>query len=75
MAHTTVIAHNAHIEFDVEAEYVGKKLEITYVAVDENKSPAEKKTMADFLGILSDKSAKELLAHVKKTRNEWDRGI
>lgn len=74
MVRTTLIPDNTHIELDIPAEYVGREIEIIYSALDEMPS-GKKKTMADFLGILSDKSAKKLHAHVKKTRNEWDRGI
>ncbi|MDB5133331.1 MAG: hypothetical protein JWR02_3080 [Mucilaginibacter sp.] len=75
MVRTTLIPDNTHIELDIPAEYVGREIEITYAALDEKTLPSKKKTMADFLGILSDKSAKELHAHVKKIRNEWERGI
>jgi hypothetical protein len=75
MVRTTLIPDNTHIELDIPAEYVGREIEIIYAALDEKTSPSKKKTMADFLGILSDKSAKKLHTHVKKTRNEWERGI
>ena len=75
MVRTILIPENTHIELDIPQEYVGRKIEITYSAVDEIIEVPKKKTMADFLGILSDKSAKELHADVKQTRNEWDRGI
>jgi len=75
MVRTTLIPDNTHIELDIPAEYVGREIEIVYSALDEMIPSDKKKTMADFLGILSDKSAKKLHAHVKKTRKEWDRGI
>jgi hypothetical protein len=74
MVRTIVTPENTHIEFDIPAEYVGRKLEITYQALDEEPK-APKKTMGDFLGILSDKTANELREHIKIVREEWDRDI
>jgi len=75
MVRTTLIPDNTHIELDIPVEYVGREIEIVYAALDENVASGKKKTMGDFLGILSNESAKKLHAHVKKTRNEWDRNI
>lgn len=75
MVRTTLIPDNTHIELDIPAEYVGREIEITYAALDEKIVSSKKKTMADFLGILSNRSAEGLHNHVKKTRNEWERDI
>ena len=74
MVRTIVTPENTHIELDIPEEYVGRKLEITYQALDEEAKPGIK-TMADFWGILSDKTANELREQVKKTRDEWERDI
>jgi hypothetical protein len=68
MVRTTLIPDNTHIELDIPAEYVGREIEITYAALDEKSLPSKKKTMADFLGILSDKSAKKLHTHINAGR-------
>ena len=75
MVRTILVPDGTQIELDIPAEYVGREIEISYTALDEIKSPTEKKSMADFLGILSNKSAKELQTHITKLRNEWERGI
>lgn len=74
MVRTVLTPENTHIELDIPEEYVGKPLEIIYQALEE-VVPQPKKKMGDFLGILSDKSAKKLHRHIKKVRNEWDRDI
>jgi predicted regulator of amino acid metabolism with ACT domain len=73
MVRSVVIPEDAHIELDIPADYIGKEVEVIYSLLGEATTTNRKKTMADFLGILSDKSAKELHDHVKKTRKEWDR--
>jgi hypothetical protein len=73
MVRTIITPGNTHIELDIPQEYVGKTLEIVYQALDEIEERQPKKTMGDFLGILSDKSANELRKHVKKVRDEWER--
>jgi hypothetical protein len=75
MERTIITPKKAHIELDIPEKYVGKKIEITYSEVDEMDRSSKRKTMADFWGILSDETAKELHAHVNKSRNEWERDI
>lgn len=72
MLRTILTPGNTHIELDIPAEYVGKRVEITFLPLDDMEN---KTTMADFWGILSDKTAKELHAHIDKSREEWDRDI
>jgi hypothetical protein len=74
MVRTIVIPDTTHIELDIPAEYVGKPIEIIYQALEEG-AISSKKTMRDFLGVLSDKSARKLHRHIKKVRGEWDRDI
>lgn len=76
MVRTILTPNNTHIELDIPVEYVGKPLEITYQTINESamQNPS-KKSMKDFLGILSDKSAEELREHIQKTRDEWQRDI
>ena len=75
MVRTIITAETTHIEFDVDPEYVGKKLEIIYSSLDEKGSEPKKKTMADFWGILSDESAEKLREEIKNSRDEWERYI
>ena len=74
MVRTILTPDNTHIELDIPIEYVGKPMEIIYQTLDESTIINQpKKTMKDFLGILSDESAEELREHIKKTRDEWQR--
>ena len=73
MVRTIVTPDNTHIELDIPAEYVGKRVEITFLPLDDIND--NQKTMASFWGILSDKTADELHSHINKSRNEWDRDI
>jgi hypothetical protein len=75
MVRTIVIPRDSHIQLDIPEEYVGKEIEVTYLALDELGIKPKKSKMGDFLGIISDETAKNLHDHVEKVRNEWDRGI
>lgn len=74
MVRTILTPDNTHIEFDIPEEYVGRKLEITYHALDEEPKTANK-TMGDFLGILSKESGDTIQAEILKMRGEWNRNI
>ncbi|MBB3054594.1 hypothetical protein [Mucilaginibacter gotjawali] len=75
MVRTIVIPDDTHIQLDVPADYVGKKVEVNVFLIDEINPASPKKTMADFWGILSDKTANELHEKVNKSRDEWERDI
>ncbi len=75
MVRTVVTPENTHLELDIPEEYVGKPLEIVYQTLDEKKGSHPRRTMRDFLGILSDKSAEELRNHIKEARDEWETDI
>ncbi|HEY5326627.1 MAG TPA: hypothetical protein VIJ27_06480 [Mucilaginibacter sp.] len=75
MVRTIVIPDNTHIHVDVPADYVGKKLEVNVFLIDEINDSAPKKTMADFLGILSRKTGDGLQESIRKSRSEWERDI
>jgi hypothetical protein len=75
MVRTVVIPEDTHIEFDIPADYVGKEVQVTYSLLEEATAGTSKKTMADFWGILSDKTANEMQAEIIKSRGEWDRNI
>ena len=74
MVRTVLTQENTHIELDIPQEYVGKPLEIIYQVLEEGTAQP-KKTMADFWGILSNKTASGLQKEIKKSREEWDRDI
>ena len=73
MVRTIVTPSNTDIHLHIEKEYVGKTLEITYLALDEiEQKPAPKKTMADFWNTISDETAQKLHDNIKQMRSEWE---
>ncbi|PJJ83369.1 hypothetical protein [Mucilaginibacter auburnensis] len=75
MVRTVVVPSNSHIQLDIPAEYVGKEIEITFLALDELKRSGAKKTMGDFWAVMSDDTSDALRKHIEETRDEWERGI
>jgi len=75
MVRTILTPDNTHIQLDIPSEYVGREIEVTFLALDELKEDKPKKTMGDFWGILSDETADQLREHVKKSRDERERDI
>jgi len=73
MVRTIMTPTNADVHISIPKEYIGKPIEITYLALEElAQKPVSKKTMADFWGILSDETAEDMHKHVEQSRNEWE---
>ena len=73
MVRTIITPENTDVHLHINKEYIGKPIEITYLALDElEQKPVSKKTMADFWGILSDETALDMHEQVKQTHNEWE---
>ena len=76
MVRTIITPSGTDIHLSISKEYVGKAIEITYLALDELKEKeVPKKTMSDFWDTLSDEAAEKLHKNVDKMRNEWGRDI
>ena len=63
MIKTIVVLQNNNYTLKIPDNYIGKKIEILMYALDEveeEKTTASKKTMADFWGTISDATAAEL---------------
>jgi hypothetical protein len=76
MVRTIITPENTHIRLDIPKEYVGKEIEVTFLALDELvKDKPNKLTMADFWGIISDDTAQLLHKNAEQSRNEWERDI
>jgi len=70
MVRTVIIPEKTDIHLTIPKEYVGKKIEITYLALDElGQEIPIKKTMADFSGVLSEADYQSLKEHKDKARN------
>ena len=73
MVRTIVIPENANLSISIPAEYIGKPIEITCMALDEFETkPGTKKSMSDFWGVLSDVSADDMRKQVTQSRKEWE---
>ena len=68
MIRTIVKPQSEQIRLTIPKEYVGKKVEITYLLLDE--LPKLSKSMKDFWGTLSDESAVKFHEYVRQSRNE-----
>jgi len=76
MVRTIITPLNTDVHLLIEKEYVGKTLEITYLALDElEHTPQKRKTMADFWNSLSDDAAQKLHQNVEQMRSEWEKDI
>jgi hypothetical protein len=72
MVRTIITPFNTDVHLSIEKEYVGKTIEITYLALDElEQKSAPQSTMADFWNTISDDSAQKLHDNVKQMRSEW----
>ena len=73
MVKTLVTPQNESYNLSIPKNYIGKKIEILFYAVDEiaDIKPA-KKSMKDFWGILSDDSALDLQILTEKGRKDWE---
>ena len=57
---------------EIPSNYIGKELEVLIYSKDEVSIEKKyKKTMADFQGIISDKTAIAMHLELKESRNSW----
>lgn len=76
MVRTVIIPAGTDIHLSIPKDYVGKEIEVTCLALDElEQGQPGKKTMADFWGVISDKTAGILHEQVQQSRDEWNRSI
>ena len=76
MVRTIITPSDTDIHLSIAKEYVGKTLEITYLALDElQQKTTPKATMADFWNTISDETAGKMHDNVKKMRGDWERDI
>lgn len=71
MVRTVITPTNTNINLSIPKDYVGKPIEITFLALEELEQKPGKKTMVDFWGVISDQTAELLHQHVEQSRNEW----
>jgi hypothetical protein len=74
MVRTVVIPEQNNILLSIPDAYIGKTVEVTFLALDELNLPS-KKTMGDFAGLLSSNDYQLLKDNAQQARNEWDRNF
>lgn len=72
MIRTVITPTNTNITLSIPEDYIGKPIEITFLALEELELKSTKKTMADFWGVISDQTAEALHQQVEQSRNEWN---
>ena len=76
MVRTIITPTDTNIHLSISKEYVGKSIEITYLALKElEPKTVTKRTLAQFWGTISDETAQKLRDSIEKTRGEWERDI
>lgn len=75
MIRTIITPADTNINLSVPEDYVGKPIEVTFVALDELQQKPAKKTMADFWGVISNETAKTLYQRAEESGNEWNNNI
>lgn len=71
MVRTIITPTDTDIRLTISKEYVGKAIEITYLALDELDAPNKsKRTIAGLWGSISDETAQKLHDNVEGMRNE-----
>ncbi len=77
MIRTILTPQNNSIHLSIPNNYVGKEIEVLLYSKEElaEEKPKEKKTMANFTGILSENDYQSLKSHTEQSRKEWNRDI
>lgn len=74
MVRTTIIPEQNNVTLSIPEMFIGKAVEVTFIALDE-LNPLPKKTLGDFLGMLSENDYLQLKNHTEQARKEWNRNI
>lgn len=71
MVRTVITPTDSNITLSIPKDYIGKPIEITFLALEELESKLAKTIMADFWGVISDQTAEVLHKQVENSRNQW----
>ena len=75
MVRTIITPAKKDIHLSIPENYIGKKLEITFFALDELIEKQSNKKLGDFLGLLSEDEYTQLKNHTEQARKEWNRNF
>ena len=73
MVRTIITPTQKDIHLSIPENYLGKKVEVTFFALDELMEKKTKKTLGDFFGSLSEKEYLQLKDYTQQARKEWNR--
>jgi len=73
MVRTVITPTQTDIHLAIPKNYIGKKVEIIFSALDELAEKKPQKTLGDFLGLLSENEYIQLKEHTQQARKEWNR--
>jgi len=73
MERTIITPTQTDIHLSIPEKYIGKKLEITFFALDELTGKQFEKTLGDFSGLLSEDDYTQLKEYTQQARKEWNR--
>jgi hypothetical protein len=74
MVRTILRPEHTDIRLSIPETYVGKPIEVTFLALDELERQPEK-SMSDFFGLLPGEAYLSLKKHTELARREWDRDL
>lgn len=76
MIKTVAIPQNNSYNLAIPNDYIGKKIEILFYALEEleihNSSPKKIKLSDKYKGIISKEQGQDLNNHIKEMRSEWN---
>jgi hypothetical protein len=72
MIRTILRPEHTDIRLSIPETYVGKPVEVTFLALDELEHQPQR-NMNDFFGLLSGDAYSSLKKHTESARKEWDR--
>ena len=73
MIRTIITPRQTDISLLIPENYIGKKVEFTFFALEELEGKKPQKTLGDFLGLLSENEYEQLEEYTSQARKEWNR--
>jgi hypothetical protein len=76
MVRTIITPQNTDLYISIPQKYVGKRVEITFLDLDEieNKT-SNTNNVSRFKGLLTNEEADQYNNYLKQARKEWDRDL
>lgn len=76
MVRTIITPQNTDLHLSIPQKYVGKRVEVTFLDLDEIENKTETaNNVARFKGLLTSQEADQYNAYLTQVRKEWDRDL